>query len=133
VYRVRVGSTREVWDRFIADPQAAAAQFPGRKDVNAFSEQKWLEHIFKGRQLSHFPANKVISFRRDCAALAPTFRLGDKAARMGLTLAPFGEARLPGIGEAVVSFSGLTKPRDVVAGHHLHLRRAPFVAEFWRE
>jgi hypothetical protein len=131
-YRVRVGSQREVWDRFIADPQAAAATFPGRKDVNAFSEQKWLEHIYRGRDLQFFPEGKVISFRRDCRALAPSFRLGESAGRW-LSLAMLGEARLPGAGEAVVSFAGLTKPRDVIDHHHLHLRRAPFVKQFWHE
>jgi hypothetical protein len=40
---------------------------------------------------------------------------------------------LPGQGEAIVSFSGLTKPRDVMHHHHLHLRRAPFVEQFWHE
>lgn len=133
VYRVRVGSRREVWDEFIADPAAAAARFPGRAGVNAFSEQKWLEDLHQGREFDYFPHNKVIIFRRDCNARAPSFRLGERAGALGLTLAMFGEARLPGQGEAIVSFSGLTKPRDVMHHHHLHLRRAPFVEQFWHE
>jgi hypothetical protein len=132
VYRVRVGSQRFVWDRFIADPAAAAAQCPGRANVNAFSEQKWLEVCYAGIDLHHFPAEKVISFRRDCDALSPLYRLGDGAARMGLTTAWFGAARLPCKGEAIVSFSGLTKPADVIARHHLHLRKAPFVKVHWK-
>lgn len=132
VYRVRAGSQRFVWDRFIADPAAAAALCPGRINVNAFSEQKWLEVCYAGQELQHFPAEKVVSFRRDCSALSPLFRLGDGAARLGLTTAWFGEARLPGIGESVVSFSGLTKPADVMERHHLHLRRAPFVKTYWK-
>ena len=132
VYRVRVGSQSFVWDRFIADPEAAAAMCPGRTNVNAFSEQKWLEVCYAGKPLDHFPPEKVISFRRDCSALSPLFRLGDSAARLGLTTAWFGEAKLPGIGEAVVSFSGLTNPHDVMEHHHLHLRRAPFVKTHWR-
>lgn len=132
LYRVRVGSQAFVWDRFIADPAAAAAQCPGRKGVNAFSEQKWLEVCYAGKPLDHFPPEKVLSFRRDCNALAPTYRLGDALARLGITTAWFGEARLPGIGEAIVSFSGLTNPADVIDHHHLHLRKAPFVKEHWR-
>jgi hypothetical protein len=132
-YRLRVGSTPEVWDRFIADPAAAAAKFPGHKKRNAFSEQKWFEHIFAGRELNYFPFEKVINFRRDCSSLAPSFRLGDGAARLGLTLAPFGKAKLPGIGESIVSFSGPTNPRDVKDRWHLHLRHAPFVAQYWHE
>lgn len=132
VYRLRVGSQRFVWDRFIADPAAAARLCPGYTRVNAFSEQKWLEACYAGRDLDYFPTEKVISFRRDCSALSPLFRLGEGAARVGLTTAWFGEARLPGIGEAIVSFSGPTDPPDVMDRHHLHMRRAPFVKTYWR-
>jgi hypothetical protein len=132
VYRVKVGSHREFWDKYIENPAAAAARFPGRKDVNAFSDQKWMEDLYRGRDFDFFPFNKVILFRRDCEARAPSFRLGEKAGRW-LSLAMFGEARLPGEGEAIVSFAGLTKPRDVIDHYHLHLRRAPFVQQFWHE
>ena len=42
-------------------------------------------------------------------------------------------SRLPGIGEAVVSFSGKINPRDVKDSHCGHLKRAPFIAEHWHK
>lgn len=132
VYRVKVGSHRKIWDEFIADPHRWAARYPGMKSGNKFSEQRWLEHQFAGREMDFFEKNKVLIFREDCSARAGTAFLGFKLGQQGLTSAFLGEARLPNIGEAIVSFSGATKPKDVMNRHHGHLRRAPFVAEHWR-
>lgn len=131
VYRLRVGSHRELYDEFIADQKGWAEKLPGRND-NPFSEQRWLARKFHNQEPNFFPEGKVIIFRTDCHARSPSYVLGRWAAQFGLTTAFLGNAKLPGIGEAIVSFSGQTKPRDVVKRHHGHLRRAPFVAEHWR-
>lgn len=131
VYRVKVGSHRKIWDEFIADPQGWSKIYPGLNSGNKFSEQRWLEHQFKDREMDFFSANKVIIFRKDCDARAATSVLGWTLGQWGLTSAFLGEARLPHIGESIVSFSGGTKPKDVMHRHHGHLRRAPFVAEHW--
>jgi hypothetical protein len=130
VYRVRSGSKTFIWDEFIADPVEMARKFPGRKQ-NRFSEQKWLDHNATRLDTRFFSPDKVLIFREDCQAKAPSHVLGLKAARLGLTLARFGVAKLPNRGEAIVSFSGKTKAKDVQFRHHNHLRRAPFVAEHW--
>jgi hypothetical protein len=130
VYRLRSGSKTFIWDEFIADPAEMARTYPGRKQ-NRFSEQKWLDHNVSRLNTKFFAPGKVLIYREDCAARAPSHVLGLKAARYGLTLARWGVARLPNRGEAIVSFSGKTKPRDVQFRHHNHLRRAPFVAEHW--
>lgn len=130
VYRVKVGHHREIWDRFIENPQHWSALYPGR-DHNKFSEQRWLEHHFAGRPMDFFPEGKILIFRVDCFARSPSFVLGRQAARLGLTTARWGKARLPGIGESIVSFSGEAKPRHVLASHHGHLKQAPFVRDFW--
>jgi hypothetical protein len=130
VYRVRVGSHREIWDSFIADAEAWAQKLPGRND-NPFSEQRWLARYFAEREMHFFPEGKIIIFRVDCNARSPSYVLGRKLGLMGLTTAFMGTASLPGQGEAIVSFSGLSKPQDVRDSHHGHLKRAPFVAEHW--
>lgn len=131
VYRLRVGALSHIWEEFIADAQGWSARLPGKND-NPFSEQRWLEHHFKNREMDHFPDNKILIFRVDCSARSLTRFLGRRAGQLGLTTAFFGKARLPGKGEAIVSFSGFTKPKDVAHSHHGHLKRAPFVAEHWR-
>lgn len=131
VYRVRVGSHDHVWTEFAAQPDEWARRFPGRNH-NDFSEQRWLTRIFEDQPMNFFPDNKIIIFRSDCSARSPSYVLGRRAGQMGLTTAFLGVARLPGKGEAIVSFSGLTKPRDVKDSHHGHLKRAPFVAQHWR-
>lgn len=130
VYRLRVGSQREIWDDFISDTKDRAARFPGNMS-NAFSEQRWLEHKFADREFRHFDTNRIIVFRKDCEALAGSAALGKRAGRLGLTTAPFGTAKLPGKGEAIVSFAGSVNPRDVLNTHHGHFRRAPFVKAHW--
>jgi len=130
VYRVRVGSHRHIWDEFFADPKGLAEKFPGLNG-NDFSEQGWLEYQFADKEMDYFPENKIIIYRKDCFARSPSYVLGRKAAQWGLTTARWGSARLPGNGEAIVSFSGKTNPRDVLNSHHGHLKQAPFVREFW--
>ena len=83
--------------------------------------------------MQFFPANKVLVYRKDCHARAWTSFLGSKLGAMGFSTARFGTARLPGIGEAVVSFSGKINPRDVKDSHCGHLKRAPFIAEHWHK
>ena len=131
VYRLRVGSHPAIWTDFIAAPEDWAARLPG-KSGNAFSEQRWLEQHFEGQSIDYFPAGKIIIFRVDCKARSISHVLGRKAGLCGLTTAFLGTARLPGKGESIVSFSGRTKPKDVLGRHHGHLKRAPFVAQHWR-
>lgn len=131
VYRVKVGSHRKIWDEFIADPQGWSERFPGLNSGNKFSEQRWLEYQFADREMDFFEDNKILIFRKDCSARAGTSFLGWTLGQWGMTSAFLGEAKLPGIGESIVSFSGGTKPKDVMHKHHGHLRRAPFVAEYW--
>jgi hypothetical protein len=131
VYRVKVGSHRKIWDDFVVDPHGWAAKYPGMKSGNKFSEQRWLEHQFAGRDMEFFEPNKVLIFREDCSARAATAFLGWKLGQAGVTTAFLRDACLPNIGESIVSFSGATKPKDVMHHHHGHLRRAPFVAEHW--
>jgi hypothetical protein len=131
VYRVKVGSLSRIWDNFISQPMVMAKKFPG-ENGNAFSEQLWLEHHFKEHEISYFPTEKIILFRKDCGSRASTYRLGRKAGEWGITSARFGVASLPGIGEAIVSFAGKVNPRDVRDSHYLHMRRAPFVEKYWR-
>ncbi|MBV1903156.1 MAG: hypothetical protein KUG58_05920 [Marinosulfonomonas sp.] len=130
VYRLRVGSHRHIWDSFAHDPEKWAEAYPGRKN-NRFSEQRWLEHHFKDKEMDFFPANKILIYRTDCNSRSFSRILGRKAGRLGITAAFMGQAKLPGIGESIVSFSGETKPWDVIERHHRHLKYAPFVAEFW--
>lgn len=131
VYRVKVGSHRKIWDEFIEDPQGWSERFPGLNSGNRFSEQRWLEYQFAGREMDFFEDNKVLIFRKDCSARAASSFLGWTLGQWGLTSAFLGEARLPGIGESIISFSGGTKPKDVMYRHHGHLRRAPFVKDHW--
>lgn len=130
VYRLRVGSMAHIWNDFVADVQGWSAKLPGKND-NPFSEQRWLEHQFNGREMDHFPDNKILIFRVDCAARSFSYFLGRRAGQLGLTTAFLGKARLPGKGEAIVSFSGQTKPKDVLHRHHGHLKQAPFAVEHW--
>jgi hypothetical protein len=131
VYRVRVGSHSGVWTEFIARPQAWAERHRG-ENGNAFSEQAWLERMFDGREIAHFPLEKIILYRRDCNSLALSHLLGRKAGEWGLTTAWFADASLPRRGEAIISFAGKINPRDVRERHRGHMRRAPFVSEHWR-
>ena len=131
VYRVRVGSLRQVWDDFIADPFGHSDKFPGLNG-NDFSEQRWLAYELKDREPVYFPEEKIIIYRLDCDARAASYKLGRLAGDIGLTTAWFGKARLPGKGEAIVSFAGKVNPRDVRDRHCGHLKQAPFVAEHWR-
>jgi hypothetical protein len=133
VYRLRVGSRRKVWDNFIADPWKAAAEFPGAKR-NAFSEQFWLENQLSGDEMAFFPEEKIILFRRDCDAKAGSHIINSITRKFGypISTARWGKARLPRIGEAIVSFAGETKPRHVIDTHYRQMRHAPFVAEHWR-
>ncbi len=131
VYRLRVGSHTEIWNDFIASPEKFGMAFPGLNG-NAFSEQDWLESKFGPDAIVYFPEEKIILFRSDCNARAPSYVLGRRAGRYGLTLAMIGDAKLPGKGEAIVSFAGKVKPADVMHKHSGHLRRAPFVANHWK-
>jgi hypothetical protein len=131
VYRLRVGALPHIWEDFIADQEGWSAKLPGKND-NPFSEQRWLEYHYKDREMNHFPDNKILIFRVDCNARSISHFLGRRAGQLGLTTAFIGQANLPNKGEAVVSFSGLTKPKDVIYRHHGHLKKAPFVAEHWR-
>jgi len=130
VYRIRSGSRTFIWDEFVANPAEMARLYPGGKQ-NRFSEQKWLDLNAERLGTRFFREGKVLIFREDCNAKAASHVLGIRAAKMGLTLARWGIAKLPDRGEAIVSFSGKTKPIDVKKRHHNHLRRAPFVEEFW--
>ena len=132
VYRLRVSSHSHVWDNLMSSTEKFSESFSGWNG-NRFSEQKWLDHCFRDKRLDFFPENKVVIFRSDCEAKAFTYFLGEKIGKFGLTSAFWGRARLPNIGEAIVSFAGKTKPADVAKRHHIHLKQAPFVLEHWRD
>jgi len=119
LYRLRVGSHTPVWDRFIADPEAAIDAHHGK--TRMIGEQKWLQH-----QLGAFtflPEGKVVSFKRHCGAKGRRI--------LGLNTARFGVAKPPP-GTAMVSFHGDPLPRDVMDAPHGRWRRAPFVKEHWK-
>lgn len=120
VYRLKVGSHAHVWDTFIADPAAAVDRFHGV--TRLIGEQNWLQHTVG--TFTFFPDGKLVSFKRHCGARAPSV--------LGLSTARFGVA-VPPPGAAVVSFHGDPLPRDVRDGPSGRWRRAPFVAEHWRE
>ncbi|MCC0022231.1 MAG: hypothetical protein H6888_14275 [Nitratireductor sp.] len=132
VYRVKVGSHSFIWENLIHDFENKTGPYFGPKQER-FREQSWLERQLPGEKMQFFPANKVLVYRKDCHARAWTSFLGSKLGAMGFSTARFGTARLPGIGEAVVSFSGKINPRDVKDSHCGHLKRAPFIAEHWHK
>lgn len=132
VYRLRAGSHRHIWDRFIANPYGNASRFPG-VNGNSFSEQLWLEDQIDPEDWRFFPDGKIILFRTDCRAKEPARHINRIIGHVGLSIpsAGWGKARLPGAGEAIVSFAGQTKPHNVLSRPHNRLRHAPFVAEHW--
>lgn len=127
LYRLRVGALAHVWERFIADPEAAVNGYHGKnRDIG---EQNWLGANVE--RFVFFPEGKVVSFKRHCGAKGHSL-CGSFGERLGLTTAAFGIAKPPA-GAAVVSFHGDPLPPDVMHGRYGRWRRAPFVAEHWHE
>lgn len=134
VYRVRVGALSRVWDIFIKNPMKYAKQHPGHLG-NTFSEQSWLEVQLNPEDYNFFPDTKVIWFRADCKAKArgaKKIHAFFKMFGINFTTAKYGTAKLPNIGESIVSFAGPINPKDVIDNHTTRFRRAPFVKELWR-
>lgn len=126
VYRVKVGTHTQLWDRFVADSRTAIATHHG--STMLAGEQNWLERNLE--TMEHFPAGKIVSYKYHCNARAHKL-LGSFGARLGLTTAHFGVARLPE-GAAIVSFQTRPLPREVRSSRYMHWKRAPFVLEHWR-
>lgn len=127
VYRLKVGSMAHVWERYIADPQGEAMKLRG--EPPPIGEQRWLANTVP--EMEFFPREKIVSFKRNCDARSFKI-LGSFGARLGLTTAHFGSARLPK-GAAIVSFHGKPLPRDVRDGRYLQWKKARFVAEHWHK
>jgi hypothetical protein len=127
VYRLRVGSRTDIWEKFIADPTGSITMYR-HEQSNLFGEQNWFERHFES--FDYFPEGKIVSFKHHCGARAWKL-FGHSGARYGLTTAFFGTAKVPE-GAAIISFHGTPKPRDVMHKRHEYSRRAPFVAEHWR-
>ena len=127
VYRIKVGSRSEIWEKFIANTEANVRDQSRIGAGNVFSEQTWLEANLDETQIDFFPSNKVISFRGDCQS-----KVNKKL--LGITLADDSfikkflvrnfKAKLPNIGEAVVSFAGPTLPKHVVKTYTHDARHA---------
>lgn len=124
VYRVKVGAKADVWERFVADPEAVISRFHGKTRLGG--DQRWMNHAIETYRF--FPDGRIVSFKRHCRAKALACRLPG-----GLTLstARFGVA-VPPPGAAIVAFHGSPLPPDVATGTHGRWRRAPFVQEHWR-
>lgn len=123
LYRLKVGSHPEIWDRFIRDPEAAIDTHHGK--TRMIGEQKWLDANFQ--EFHFFPAGKVVSFKRHCGAKGRIIKIA------GLEIfntAKFGQATLPD-GASLVSFHGDPGPSDVMNHASGRWRHAPFVAEHW--
>ena len=135
VYRLRVGSLSDIWEKFIENTEEHVKDQNRVGANNVFSEQTWLEANLEPSSVRFFPSNKVISFRGDCSAKVKRKIFGiewsDDSFVRRFLLEKF-KAKLPNIGEAVVSFAGPTLPRHVVKSHTHDMRHAPFVEEHWR-
>ena len=125
VFRLKVGSLRQVWDNFISDPENSARQCNVRP--GAFSDQRWLAEMDVAMEF--FPDGKVVSFKHDCNARS-TRLFGDTGERLGLTTAYFGRAHPPK-GAAIISFHGRPLPRDVVGKSYKRWKRADFIKNHW--
>jgi hypothetical protein len=127
IYRVRVGSHTALWEDFVSDPKEAIARHASSPS-GLHGEQNWFERKFE--TMEHFPQGKIISFKYHCEARS--FKVfGRRGARIGLTTAHFGSARLPE-DAAIVSFQHGPLPRDVQHKRYFHWKQAPFVAQHWR-
>ena len=75
LYRLKIGSHTEVWERFAAD----LSQFPG-------ADQDWVSQAVD--DLDYFPEKKVVSFKYHCGARSLKL-LGSFGTRLGMTTAAF--------------------------------------------
>lgn len=124
LYRLKVGTHTEIWNKFIADPKTAIDQHHGK--TRLIGEQKWLNtHV---REFNFFPQGKVVSYKRHCKSKGRVICIGRFEL---LNTARFGEA-IPPAGTALVSFHGVPSPNEVADHHHGRWRRAPFVKKHWK-
>ncbi len=123
LYRLRVGAHPEIWDRFIADPEAAIDQHHGR--TRLIGEQKWLDTHMS--ELNFFPDGKVVSFKKHCHSKGQIYNIGSIEL---LNTARWGQATPPP-GAALISFHGDPSPGQVRDNHWQRWKKAPFVAQHW--
>jgi hypothetical protein len=124
LYRLKVGSQPEIWNKFIADPEAAIDQHHGK--TRLIGEQKWLNtHI---REFNFFPEGKVVSYKRHCQAKGRILKI---AGIEIFNTAHYGKAAPPS-GASLVSFHGDPSPQEVTNQHHGRWRHAPFVGKYWK-
>jgi hypothetical protein len=124
VYRLRVGSHTDIWDRFIADPESVISKFHGKTRLGG--DQRWMNHSIE--EYNYFPEKEIVSFKKNCGAKSRSIHIpfiGD------LSLARYGTAKVPA-GASVVAFTGNPLPPDVQDGPHENWRYAPFVNEHWK-
>lgn len=123
LYRLKVGSQPEIWNKFIADPETAIDQNHGK--TRLIGEQKWLNtHI---RKFNFFPEGKVVSYKKHCNSKGRIYTI---AGIELLNTARFGIAKPPAEA-ALISFHGDPSPQQVMHSIFGRWRHAPFVKDHW--
>jgi hypothetical protein len=123
MYRLKVGSMPQIWERFIENPELGINKFHGKNRL--IGEQNWLEANIK--DFHFFEDGKVVSYKRHCNAKGLVLKIGSTEI---INTARIGSAHPPE-NAALVSFHGEPSQNDVMNTYCGRWRHAPFIKEHW--